>query len=213
MNQKKEKESRDYERELHEYKKEMYAHYLTQREQLADQAFKTTERHDQWILTLSGGALAISLTLLEKIVTHPKPGTVNLLIFSWGFLIISLIFAFLAIRTSREALYRARDICREEYQHFLNTSNVSHPAGDKLKEPKNKFSFILGILNTVSASGLVVGIFLLCFFAFGNLNGVEMQKTDISGNVNTNITGTTSNTVLFPSRGISSATNNNNVKP
>src|ERR1035438_4775715 len=68
---------------LHKYQKDRHAAHVAISNRFDDLAFKTSERYDQWILTLSGGALAISLTFLEKIAPEPTKWTLFLLGFSW----------------------------------------------------------------------------------------------------------------------------------
>src|SRR3990170_935291 len=54
----------------------------------ADQ--KTLEAYDKAVMTLSGGALAISLTFVNDVIPSPIAGTVKLLIAAWVSLALSI---------------------------------------------------------------------------------------------------------------------------
>lgn len=80
---------------LHQYQKERHADYSARSIRLDELAFKTSERYDQWVLTLSGGALAVSLTFLEKIAPEPVPATLWFLALSWLSFIGAILAGFL----------------------------------------------------------------------------------------------------------------------
>jgi|GEM_PF-4500332 hypothetical protein len=184
-----------------QYRKEMYAAHITNRHNLDDLAFKTSERYDQWVLTLAGGALAISLTFLEKIAPEPAHDTLFLLGLSWLTYILAVLAGFCAIYYSRKAIYRALEIADENYRFFTTTSTEEKPQGDAPPELKNRPGEIVGYLNKASLSCLVAGTGLMCAFALANLACPKVSKdTDpakaITVNVNlqqssNNITNTT----------------------
>ena len=109
---------RDASAEYALYRKERYQAHILRKDTLSDQAF-ILSRYDQWILTISGGALAVSVAFLEKIAPKPAPYTLWFLGFAWGGYITSLISGFFAIYCSREALYRQREIVDLEYSNFV----------------------------------------------------------------------------------------------
>ena len=156
-----------------QYRKERHAAHVANRHNLDDLAFKTSERYDQWVLTLAGGALAISLTFIEKIAPEPKPSSWILLGLSWLLYIVAIIAGFAAIFYSREAIYRAIEICDANYETFKETATADKPAGDSPPPLINQFNQILERLNKTSLSCLGLGTLFMCVFALVNLGGTK----------------------------------------
>ena len=154
---------------LHQYRKERHADYNARSSRLDELAFKTSERYDQWVLTLSGGALAISLTFLEKIAPQPAPMTLWLLGLSWLSFIGAILAGFFAIHYSREAIYREMEIARENYETFVSTSTTQNMQGANQPTKDNLPRTRVETANIVSRSCLAAGTGLLCLFALINL--------------------------------------------
>jgi len=167
---------------LHQYRKERYVDYIARSTRLDELAFKTSERYDQWVLTLSGGALAISLTFLEKIAPQPAPWTLWLLGLSWLSFISAILAGFFAIHYSREAIYREMDIARENYDAFISTSTEKNLQGDTQPKKKNPPLSRVETSNTVSKWCLAAGTALLCLFALINLIITKTSKIGESPN-------------------------------
>jgi len=144
--------------------------YISNRNNLDERTFKTSERYDQWVITLAGGALAISLTFLEKIAPEPAPKTIVVLGLSWGLYIIAVLAGFCAIYYSRKAIQRAIEIADANYIHFLATSTKEKPQGEMPAVLENHPGKIVNFLNKVSLAGLVGGTICLCAFALLNIN-------------------------------------------
>lgn len=172
-----------------QYRKERHTAHVSNRHNLDDLAFKTSERYDQWVLTLAGGALAISLTFIEKIAPEPKPYSWILLGLSWLLYIVAVFAGFAAIFYSREAIYRAIEICDAHYETFKETATADKPSGDSPPVLKNRFNQILERLNKVSLCCLGLGTLFMCVFALVNLGGAKAPKDadhskDITVNIN-----------------------------
>jgi hypothetical protein len=159
-----------------QYKEDRHEAYLARRNSLNDFAFKTSERYDQWVLTLSGGALAISLTFLEKIAPEPARCTLILLGLSWLAYIGAVLVGFSAIHCSRHALYRELEIGDEVYAQFRKTSTQEEPEGDQLPEQENRVTKTLNHLNTASVACVVAGTLFMCFFALVNISIAKPKK-------------------------------------
>ena len=162
---------------LHKYQKERHAAHIAIIDRFDDLAFKTSERYDQWILTLSGGALAISLTFLEKIAPDPVKWSIFLLGVSWLAYIVAILAGFWAIYLSREAIYKEMGIAEGKYQVFISTSTVDKMMGDDPPSVKNEFRERLNCVNKISSACLVVGTVLLCGFALVNLGNAMDSKS------------------------------------
>ena len=171
-----------------QYRKERYAAHVAYRQNLDELGFKTSERYDQWVITLAGGALAISLTFLEKIAPEPAHETLFLLGLSWFAYVVAVLAGFCAIYYSRKAIQRALDIADECYRIFSTSSSEGKPEGDTPPEFNNRPSEIVGCLNKASLSCLVAGTVLMCAFALVNLGVAKISKdTDHSKEITTNI--------------------------
>ncbi len=166
---------------LHQYRKERHADYNSRSSRLDELAFKTSERYDQWILTLSGGALALSLTFLEKIAPEPETMTLWLLGLSWLSFIGAILSGFFAIHYSREAIYREMDIARENYEAFVSTSTTQNMQGSPQSIKDNLPRLRCETANIVSRSCLAAGTGLLCLFALINLVIAKTPKFGESG--------------------------------
>jgi len=171
-----------------EYLKERHEAHVARRGSLNELAFKTCERYDQWVLTLSGGALAISLTFLEKIAPEPAANTLFLLGLSWIGYILAILAGFCAIFFSRQSIYRQVDIDDAEYAHFRKTTSETKPEGDSLPEMKNSPSEYVNKLNKASLICLGLGTLFLCCFAFANISSAKDRKTiDLPPQINVNV--------------------------
>jgi hypothetical protein len=179
----------DMEDAYQKYKEARHEAYVARSNSLNDFAFKTSERYDQWVLTLSGGALGISLTFLEKIAPDPAGNTIFLLGLSWLAFIVAVVAGFSAIFFSRQAIYRQLEIDTAIYGQFKNSTTENKMEGEILPEEENQHIRTLNVLNWTSLSSLTFGILLMCIFALaniavGNSKGELNQQPQINVNVN-----------------------------
>lgn len=102
--------------------------------------------YDKTIVTVSSGALALSITFLHDLASNPLPSTAVWLWVGWGGLLGSLLVIIFSMLTGHVALER------------------------HLKEvPGNWFTGLTTWLNIVAAVGLLVGFFGLAQFAKANM--------------------------------------------
>ena len=159
------------------YQNKRYDAYILRRNSLNDLAFKTSERYDQWVLTLSGGALALSLTFLEKIAPDAGSTSVWALALSWFAYILAVLCGFWAIFVSRQAIYREIEIGEAVYANFVKTGAEDNPVGEPLvPEPENQYTKRLECLNRFSCGCLVAGTILMCLFAITHISGGKSKK-------------------------------------
>lgn len=167
------------EAQLCEYKRARHAHYLSERTKLDDLAFKTSERYDQWVLTIAGGALAISLGFLEKIAPNPQGSTVVFLCLAWVALVVCILAAFIAIKTSRDALYRQLNIVDEKYANFQKTASIENMGGEEINLV-NEVNPKVDKWNQIAGGALVSGCTCLCIFAFLNVLPRTVDKGPVT---------------------------------
>lgn len=79
--------------------------YLQERRLLIDLKTDSERTLDRTILTLSGGALALSITFVNQIA--PQPILVGLLLAAWLFFTLSLLLTLLSFWFSQRAIERA----------------------------------------------------------------------------------------------------------
>jgi hypothetical protein len=75
----------DPQEQEYEYRKQRYEAYSKEREGLRAAALEVSGRYDKWMLFLAGGALALSVTFIEKIAPHPPP---------WSFILLWVLGCF-----------------------------------------------------------------------------------------------------------------------
>jgi len=116
-------------------------------------------RYDKWILTLSGGALGLSITFLDRIAGRSIPCALPCLVVSWTLLVLSLLLALASLVTSQSAIREARE--------NLDTEN----AGEVITGPPvpRWFSQVTNLLNWGALFAFIFGVGLLCVFSFSNL--------------------------------------------
>jgi len=129
--------------------------YLSERKTLIEIEIGSARSFDKAMLTLSAGALAISLTFIHDIA--PSPKLKFLLILVWFCLIASLFTTLLSFLFSVEA-------CREQ-RKILNASYES----DQIKEQENIWDKRTGALNWCSILFFIIGVTFLFIFTLLNL--------------------------------------------
>jgi len=131
--------------------------YLDERRLLIDEEREAARTFDKAMLTLSGGALGLSITFIRQLA--PNPHTTGLLIAAWAGLTVALLTTCIALHVSQLAFQRARDLLDDDQRGVkgaLERSNV--PAAWTRR------------LNWTATLVFVLGIALLAVFAFINLS-------------------------------------------
>jgi hypothetical protein len=186
------------------YKKQAYEIYIKERDTLRSESLELSGRYDQATIALAGGALALSLTFIEKIAPHPRLDTLIVLVLAWACLIGSVLCQLFALVGSQTAVNRKiRDLTRR-YQVEIGEG----AAGDGSAEQKDEDGYFtrgpsVQQLNLTSRWLLAFGLALLCFFSFLNLSLSTERKTTMTDETNS-IASEGSfvppDTVLFPPR-------------
>lgn len=124
---------------------------LEERARLFESGSKSIEQFDKGILTISAGALALSITFIKSLIPTPKPESIIFLILTWLFFAISMLTTLISFLLSHKAFNIAIENLQED-------------------DPKtNKFSIATGILNYLSASVLTGGFVFWGIFMVKNL--------------------------------------------
>jgi len=133
--------------------------YLKERSSLIEVEHSSSDQHDKAALTLSAGALGLSVTFLEKIAPHPTPCTSWMVLLAWLCFIGSITSVLASFHFSQVACRKQREILDDLYR-----------AGGKLNvEPTNSFAVWTEKLNYGSFGLFIVGVLFLTLFAWFNL--------------------------------------------
>jgi len=142
--------------------------YIATRQSYDSAELEVSGRYDKWILTLSGGALGLSITFIEKIAKDPFPSTIPVLAVSWGFLVLALLMGLISLVTSQSAIRE----CRAE----LDNANLEERAPHFPN--KRWFAILTNSLNWGALVAFIIGVILLCTFSIKNINHKEKCMSD-----------------------------------
>jgi hypothetical protein len=119
----------------------------------ADQ--KASKAYDKAVMTLSGGALGLSVTFLKDIVGQSTRVSIQRLEWSWMCLSLSLLSMLASMLFSQWAL---RSAIRQVDKKTVGNERVG-----------GGFSILTAALNIVSGLSCFAGIALLAWFSFANI--------------------------------------------
>lgn len=128
-----------------------YDVYLDERKILIQTNKETSQQFDKYILTLSAGALAISITFLENIVPNPDENTLIYLILGWLVFILSMLATLISFIISQKACDKQIDLLESP------------------KDDKNNWSIWTQRLNILSIICFVGGAIFLSIFSILNI--------------------------------------------
>lgn len=149
-----------------------YQTYINERSSLISAERESSQYFDKAILTLAAGALGLSLTFIDKIVPHPNPSTLCLLIIAWIFFCASVLSTLISFITSQFACRKQINILEKEF--FGNNS-------DK-KDECNILGGVTAFLNIASISLFVLGVIFLIFFSAKNIDQMKGEIKMSNGN-------------------------------
>ena len=122
---------------------------------LVDAEHKAYQSFDKAVMTLSGGALAISLTFVKDIFKSPKQETLFVLELAWLCLGASIVAILVSILTGASALRRA-------VEQVDKGTIEKQLAGGRYATATKAF-------NVVACAGFVLGVCFLAWFAISNM--------------------------------------------
>lgn len=144
----------------------IYQVYAEQRKILLDAEQAQGASFDKWILTLSGGAIAISLTLVKDLIGTRQPCHPWLLGVSWMAMGVAVASELVSIYGSQRSHERYKDLLDETFiqdpDNFLDEV--------RKKQDRERWPRAIGALNISSVIAFVIGLITLCTFAALNLS-------------------------------------------
>lgn len=143
--------------------------YIDERKILLAAEQDASKGADHWLLTLSGGALGISMAFLKNIVPVGEAQYVASLVSAWILFGFAILSAVVAMRVSQNGLREFRRILDEELMKGIRGyAGRVRDAQKRRWEPK-----CVRCLNWMSLAFFFVGILLLCLFVYVNLGMKE----------------------------------------
>ncbi len=146
--------------------------YLEERKSLCNAEFDAAKRFDHWVITVSGGVLALSMTLYRDVLAHRPSVAPWLIISSWICFGMAVTLILICILLSQRAF--------EKYRHALDKAFEAQ-ASDPLSRAKTLQAqrwepSAIEWLNRFSIFFFVAGIVLLSCFVWNNLNIEEFDN-------------------------------------
>ena len=141
--------------------------YTELKKQVGEGLLSGAQQHDKAILTLSAGALALSLVFISDIAKNPSPETLPFLAWSWGILVVSMCLVLCSFHAS---MYAFR--CHGKHLDTLRSKPETDPS-----TLKNSWNVATLALNFAALVCFVVGAILLLLFAYINLTLRLEEKT------------------------------------
>src|SRR5260370_30305412 len=140
--------------------------YDEHRKQAWEALHSSTENFDKSILTLSSGALGLSLSFIKDIVPLGHAAWRLLLYLSWGFFGLCILLTVLSYQLG----------IRAQQEHLKNLPKYYLENDDKAAKQKSWFWRAVEAFSLVSAGFFAVGLIFTVVFCIKNLEGSRMSE-------------------------------------
>jgi hypothetical protein len=158
-------------------------YYDGTRTDLAKWTLDAIGKYDQYIITLSSGALALSVLFLEKVVRKPEPSTLIWIFMSWSFFAFTLLLSLFSFLLSHWAWGRQRSLLEIRWHQRMSLELPKHLLRiSQLKVgSQNRYDSCLYGVNFASFILFFLGV--TSFVAFGYKNSKTLLEGDsMNGN-------------------------------
>jgi len=154
---------------------------------LNDVLIEVTGRFTQWSITLAGGALALSMTYVEKLQPETSAGR-WILVCAWVALLLSLVVSLVCLLLGIKSTELAIDVHDADIGNWL-----SDVESDSVSDP-NKFSCWIRGLSVTSVFTFATGIvFIAIFVALCPPSHPTPKQENVKANTTTNAATTDTN--------------------
>jgi len=137
--------------------------YLEERRLLIEAESQSVQSFDKAMLTLSAGALALSITFIRELA--PEPKNLCCLYLTWASFCLSLLSTLASFLTSQSSMRRQRDILDASQEERDSKDDGVNIGGSQ----RNVWIPITKWLNCFAIMFFVVGVFCLAAFAAANI--------------------------------------------
>jgi hypothetical protein len=149
--------------------------YRAERDKLIDGEQDYYKSYDKYVLTLSGGALALSLTFIHDIIGTGPVRFPALVVLAWLSFTLSVAAALVSIQQSGPLYRRFRDILDK---HAENAGPDFRWAPVRKEQGKCRRLILMNFLNYGSLVLFLLGVILLLSFTGCNLRGGRAMEQD-----------------------------------
>ncbi|MHB8968224.1 MAG: hypothetical protein ACYC57_08190 [Thermoleophilia bacterium] len=147
---------------------EQYLHYISHWQLLYDIERESARTLDKTLVTLSGGALGLSITFIKEIAKHPR-GT-GFLYAAWIFFILSLLSTLISFAATQRAARNEREQMTHDIEQYMKGEQSKENVDREHTKTKNIFRKLTIYLNTMSIALFIIGASLLTIFSGKNLS-------------------------------------------
>ncbi|MCP4590976.1 MAG: hypothetical protein GY842_09545 [bacterium] len=142
--------------------------YRDERSKLIDGEHDYSKSYDKYLLTLSGGALALSVTFTHDIIGDAPVRAPALIVLAWIAFALSVAATLVSIQQSGPLFRNFRDIMDRMAQHAGNTFSWTEV---RTEQSKLRRLALMDWLNNGSLVLFLLGVILLLSFTRCNLGG------------------------------------------
>lgn len=146
---------------LEKWKAEQHTTYLDHRRHLVESQNDQSRTFDRTALTISSGALALSITFLHDIVCVQPPRLEYALWSSWFALVVGILSTLTSFHLSVYAYRRAREILDAQREFELEQTKTEACTS-------NLCARLVHVSNWISHCSIFAGIALMTIFAAAN---------------------------------------------
>lgn len=134
--------------------------YLDERKILVNEEGEASRIYDKYLLTLSGGAFGLSITVVRYMIPHP----VNtwILLISWILFVLAMICTLVSLHTAQAGMRRQMEILKHDYEGRVGNGLTANLPGRSTS-----------ILNLCSLIFFGAGVLFLAGFIFVNIHSEE----------------------------------------
>jgi hypothetical protein len=160
------------------YRNELHTIYREQRSEADRVALEIGGRYEKMLSLIAGGALAVSVTFIEKLAPSPVPWSKWVALLAWMLLCGSILASLVAIAASQRAQQQKIRNLDLEISQRLYPDNEEFKGKDATLNP---FVAAVERANKVSLWGAILGLIALVSFVFVNFpsrHSNEAPKTD-----------------------------------
>jgi hypothetical protein len=143
---------------LFEEEKARYASHIEHRKSLVQAQLEIAGKFTNASLTLSGGALALTITYVEKLRPHLEQIALGWLQVAWSCLALSLTASLLSLLFSLNAIQTAIKSSDVQYNCWLKDKTAN------FAKHSNQFSTWTGHFNLISVIGFALGVAAFLLF-------------------------------------------------
>lgn len=163
--------------EWYEAKQLAYKSYLEERKGLNEAELAACENYDKYMITLSSGALGLSVLYLEKIAKQPLPYTYPWLYTAWGAFGVALCIMLASFLLSQSSWRRRRDLLDEGFTRDWGQMQPASKPEDLSLVDTDYCGLVTNWMNRLALLLFAVGILTFLVFSIRNLPRFPQEST------------------------------------